>query len=395
MVKNSSKLAFIKDELTQRSEQLRLRAIRYFLPISGVELETQGKKVINFCSNDYLGLSKHPLLINRSIEFAKRYGAGSTASRMICGTYDCFRKTESTLARLKNAEAALILNSGYQANVSILPALSDSESLILSDRLNHSSIIQGALLSRCKVLQFNHNDINHLRKLLEENHNKGFSRIFIVTESVFSVDGDQSDIAVLADLSEEFQAFLIVDEAHATGVLGEKGMGLACGKNVDMVIGTFGKACGSFGAYVACSKLIRDYLINCCTGFIYTTAIPPSVVGSIDAALELIPEMGEERENILKNAEMLRSSLNLLGWSTGNSESQIVPVIIGSEEKAIAVSRYLEKKGVLAIAIRPPTVEKGQSRIRLAVTALHEEEHLKYLIQVFERFIQHEEKKIS
>ncbi|MFC1884234.1 8-amino-7-oxononanoate synthase [Thermodesulfobacteriota bacterium] len=354
----------------------------------------RGKRLLNFCSNDYLGLSKHPLLINRSIEFAKLYGVGSTASRMICGTFDCFKEIETKLAEMKGTESALILNSGYQANVSILPALSDGESLILSDWLNHSSIIQGALLSRCRVIRFYHNDLKHLRKLLEENYKKGFSRIFIVTESVFSVDGDQADIDALVALSEEFHAILIVDEAHATGVLGDEGMGLTCGKNVDIAIGTFGKACGSFGAYIACSKMIKDYLINRCTGFIYTTAIPPSVVGSIDAAIELIPKMKKEREYLLKNADMLRSSLNSLGWSTGYSESQIVPVIIGSEENALSVSRYLEENGILAIAIRPPTVEEGQSRIRLAVSALHKEEHLKYFIRVFERFIQHEAKEI-
>jgi 8-amino-7-oxononanoate synthase len=378
-----NKFHFIKEELSRRKRNSRFRVLREFSPISEIEIDSAGKKMINFCSNDYLGLSKHPLLIKRAVEFTLRYGTGSTASRMICGTLDCFKKTEERLAELKGTESALILNSGYQANVSILPALADRESLILSDSLIHNSIIQGALLSRCSVIRFRHNDMEHLRRLLEENYNKEFSRIFIVSESVFSVDGDRCDIDCLISLSEEFNAFLIIDEAHATGVLGKKGMGLSCGKNIDLVIGTFGKACGSFGAYVACSKLIRDYLINRCTGFVYSTAIPPSIVGSIDAALELIPKMENERSDLMNKAEFLRSSLVSLGLYTGNSNSQIIPVIMKKEESSLFAAEQLEKSNILVIAIRPPTVPEGESRIRLAVSSEHDWSHLNQVIRAF------------
>ena len=379
-----SKYGFIEEELYRRQRQSHFRQLQTVVPLEGVDVRIEGRKVVNFCSNDYLGLSKHPLLIKRAVEFAERYGAGATASRLICGTYDCFQAVEKKLAALKGTETALILNSGFQANVSILPALADRQTLILSDQLNHSSIIQGVLLSRCHVIQFRHNDLAHLEKLLKKNMDKGFSRRMIVTESVFSMDGDQSDIGRLVGLARTFDALLVVDEAHATGVLGTKGMGLCCGKGVDLTIGTFGKACGSFGAYAACSRKLRDYLVNCCAGFIYSTAMPPSVIGSIDAALDLIPGMGEERKELHAKADFLRSRLQNMGWQTGASNTQIIPVMVGGEMEALALSNHLKSKGVLATAIRPPTVPEGQSRIRLALSAHHTVEHLEYLIQLFE-----------
>ena len=205
----------------------------------------------------------------------------------------------------------------------------------------------------------------------------------IVTESVFSMDGDQSDIAALVELSHAYDALLVVDEAHATGVLGPRGMGLCCGKGVDLIIGTFGKACGSFGAYAACSRNLRDYLVNCCAGFIYSTAMPPSVIGSIDAALDLIPGMDEERKELHAKADFLRSHLQNMGWRTGASNTQIIPVMVGDEMAVLALSSHLKSKGVLATAIRPPTVPKGQSRIRLALSANHTMAHLEYLIALF------------
>ncbi len=378
-----NKYGFIEEELYRRQQQSHLRQLQAVIPLEGVDVRIKGRKVVNFCSNDYMGLSKHPLLIKRAVEFAERYGAGATASRLICGTYDCFQAVEEKLATLKGTESALILNSGFQANVSILPALADRQTLILSDQLNHSSIIQGVLLSRCHVLRFRHNDLAHLEELLKNNMDKGFSRRMIVTESVFSMDGDQSDIGRLVGLARAFDALLVVDEAHATGVLGPGGMGLCCGKGVDLIIGTFGKACGSFGAYAACSHKLRDYLVNCCSGFIYSTAMPPSVIGSIDAALDIIPGMGEERKELHSKADFLRLRLQNLGWRTGASNTQIIPVMVGGEMEALALSNHLESKGVLATAIRPPTVPEGQSRIRLALSAAHTMEHLEYLIQLF------------
>ncbi len=378
----SNKYAFIDVEMERREELFQRRSIQSVNPTVGMGIEVCGSNMINFCSNDYMGLSKHPKLQERAVEYMTRYGSGSTASRLVCGTYDCCRQVEKKIARLKQTESSLIFNSGYQANVSVLPALCDRNSLILSDSLNHSSLIRGILSARCRKIRFQHNDMSDLRRLLQENVDLGYSRIIIVTESVFGMDGDRSDIDVLVNLAEDFSAILIVDEAHATGVLGEQGMGLTCGKKVDVIIGTFGKALGSFGAYVACSKKISEYLTNCCTGFVYSTALPPSVIGCIDAALDLIPQMEEERVTLHMKANFLRSSLQELGWQTGFSTTQIVPLIIGEEKKTLAISKWFETRGIFAKAIRPPTVEDGKARVRLTLSALHSWEQVEKLVDV-------------
>ncbi|HJX33999.1 MAG TPA: 8-amino-7-oxononanoate synthase [Desulfatiglandales bacterium] len=377
---------FIEDRLGGRLSQNLYRRLKTVRPLSGVDVEVEGRRMLNFCSNDYLGLSRHPLLEERAIEYLQRYGSGSTASRLVCGNYDCFEKVEKRIAGLTEYESALIFNSGFQANVSLLPSLADRNTLILSDRLNHNSIIQGALLSRCRIKSFRHNDMNHLEGLLRENRDNGDSRILVVTESVFSMDGDQSDIDTLVRLNEEYGTFLIVDEAHGTGVLGKKGMGLTSGKDVDIVMGTMGKACGSFGAYIASSAKMREYLINFCYGLIYSTALPPSVIGSMDAALELIPAMDKERHDLLSKAAVFRSSLNELGYDTGKSTTQIIPVIIGDEGDALDLSKWLEDNNILTMTFRYPTVAKGESRIRLSLSAAHTQEHLERVVDLFKRW---------
>jgi 8-amino-7-oxononanoate synthase len=374
---------FIRNNLNERRTKRLLRALRTITPVQGIEVEIDGRRMLNFCSNDYLGLSKHPLLRQRAFEFMERYGSGSTASRLVCGTYECVDQVEKKIASFKGSETALVLNSGYQTNVTLIPALADKNTLILSDELNHNSIIQGSLLARCHVRQFGHNDLGHLKELLEAyRDNTTLSRILIVTESVFSMDGDQSDIDTLVDLAETSQALLIIDEAHATGVLGPNGKGLTCQKNVDLKMGTFGKGAGSFGAYVACDEDMRDYLINFCYGFIYTTALPPAVIGSIDAALELIPSMDQERQELLGKADQFRSAMHSLGLGTGKSTTQIVPIVIGDEKKTLDLSAWLEENGILATAFRAPTVEPGKARIRVSFTASHTQEHVDKLIDI-------------
>jgi len=384
--KHKDKLSFIDAELDRRNDRRQLRKIRNVLPLNGVEVNIDGRPMLNFCSNDYLGLSMHPLLQERSIEFIHKYGSGATASRLICGNYDFYEPVENKLAQLKQVEAALVMSSGFQANISVIPALADSHSLILSDQLNHNSLIQGCRLACCRVAVYRHNDLSHLAQLLEQNFDKGYSRIFIATESVFSMDGDVVDMGGLVALAENFNAFLIVDDAHATGVLGRQGMGLTCGHDIDLVVGTFGKAGGSFGAYLACSEKLRTYMINCCSGLIYTTALPPAVVGAIDAALDLIPGMEAERKLLQANAAYLRGSLHEMGWSTGSSSTQIIPVMIGPVADALALSSWLEENGILISAIRPPTVPEGTSRIRLSLSALHTRKHIDRVIDVLQKW---------
>lgn len=378
-----NKFEFMDIELDDRVEKSRLRRLRNADPQSGPVVEMDGKRRIVFCSNDYLGLSQHPLLKERAAEYAKRFGAGSTASRLICGNLPCFGEVEKKLAELKGTESALVMNSGWQANISLLPALTDRKSLILSDRLNHNSLIMGCLLARCRVIRFRHNDTDHLEKLLEENKDAGFSRIVIATESVFSMDGDTGNIDRLVALARDFGTILLVDEAHATGVLGPRGMGLTCGKGVDVVMGTFGKALGSFGAYIACSERIREYMINCCSGFVFSTGLPPAVLGAVDAALDLVPGMDDARAALHARADRLRTNLQDMGWSTGPSTTQIVPALVGSDRDALELSGFLEDRGILASAIRPPTVPEGESRIRISMSALHTDDHLNQLIEAF------------
>lgn len=333
-------------------------------------VEIDGQPVINFSSNDYLGLARHPALTRGAAEYLTRYGTGATASRLVCGNYPCFTELESRLAVMKGTETALIMNSGFQANLSLIPALVNRKSLVLADRLCHNSINQGILLSRARFLRYRHNDLGHLRELLESN-GPNYSRILIVTESVFSMDGDRCDLDALIEIVHHHQALLLVDEAHATGVLGPKGMGLACGKEIDLIMGTFGKGLGSYGAYVACSAEMREYLINYCSGFIYSTALPPPVIGAIDAALDLVPTMDRERIHLLGLAQYLRAGLHGLGLNTGDSTTQIVPVLVGEDHSALAMSRWLQEQGMLAAAIRPPTVERGRARLRLTLTSQH------------------------
>ena len=383
VMKDKSKIVqgmqFIDNALNERAETNQLRQLRDVEPAGGVHVNVDGQTLINFSSNDYLGLASHDKLACGSIEYVKKYGAGSTASRLVCGNAPYYSYIEEKLAVLKQTQSATIFNSGFQTNVSLLAALVNRNAIIFADRLCHNSIIQGALLSRSRLIRFRHNDLSHLKELLVK-HQKDAARKVIITESVFSMDGDQCDLDAFADLGRRYDAMSIVDEAHATGILGPNGMGMSCGKDIDLVMGTFGKGCGCFGAYVASSEKIKNYLVNFCSGLIYTTALPPAVLGAINAALEIVPSMDYERTHLHKLAKYLRSALSDLGFSTGFSTTQIIPLIIGDDQEAVSLSRWLEDNNILAVSIRPPTVEAGQSRIRLALSALHNHQHIEKLL---------------
>lgn len=383
MSDKNSKTGFIKAALGQRHQEYRFRSLTPVEPILGTSrVVRDGNELINFCSNDYLGLSSHPKVIERSKEFAENYGAGSGSSRLVSGTLNIHQKLEEKLAGVLGLEAVLVFNSGFQANTSILSSLADRNSLILADKKSHNSLIQGALLSRADFKRFDHNDLNHLERLLKTASGKDYNRIWVVSETVFSMDGDLNDIDGLIQLSEKYGALLYSDDAHALGVLGEKGLGLNYGKRgIDLSLGTFGKAFGSFGAFAGCSSEMKDYLINFCPGFIYTTALPPAIIGALDAALELIPEMDSERETLHSNIQYLIKGLKRLGFKTGEADSQIIPIIIGSEGESLNLSNYLEEKGIWASSIRPPTVERDASRIRITITLNHKREELDQLLE--------------
>lgn len=350
--------------------------------------ERAGQKLINFSSNDYLGLSQNPILLERAQDYAARYGVGSTASRLVTGNMPGYAKIEQDLAKGKGSESALIMNSGYQANMTILAALADTDIIgkpvtVLADRLSHNSLLQGVMLGGARLARFHHNDYVHLENMLSQQSAKG-AHVIIVTESVFGMDGDRADLPQLIALARHYNALLYVDEAHATGVFGENGFGLTSDYKgqIDIVMGTFGKALGSFGAYVACSQVLKDYLVQRCGGLIYSTGLPPAILGAMEAALELLPSLNAERAYLQRQAEHLRQQLTWQGWNCGASTTQIVPVIVGDEQVAIRLTESLKEKGILLSTIRPPTVPQGTSRLRISLSAAHREDDIQHLIDV-------------
>ncbi|WP_183115797.1 8-amino-7-oxononanoate synthase [Gluconacetobacter diazotrophicus] len=356
-----------------------------------VIVRRDGASLLDFSSNDYLGLSHHPALRARAIDWTERFGIGSGASRLVTGTSEQYRQVEARLARFKGTEAALLLASGWQANAAVLPALlrisaaqTGEPALVFTDRLNHASLHHGCQAAGVRQIRFAHNDLGHLEHLLAQRQAQRGLR-FIVTESVFSMDGDRADVAGLRTLADRYGAFLYLDEAHATGVLGPQGRGLSAeAGGVDLAMGTFSKALGGFGAYVAGSRAVCDWLVSTCSGFIYTTALPPGVLGAIDAALDLVPTLDAERAHLAGLADRMRAGAGALGWSTGPSSTQIVPVIVGAADRALTLARALAARGMLGTAIRPPTVPAGSARIRIALSAAHDETMVDRLLSALE-----------
>ncbi len=380
-------------ELARAETRRMRRRLRTASAAAPGRLVLDGQPVLNFSSNDYLGLSRHPLLVERSREWTARHGAGAQASRLVTGNLDLHEQVEAKLARLKGTEAALLLASGWQANAAVLPALlraaaSQGEVELYADKLNHASLHHGCQAAGVKQIRFRHNDLEHLENLLAARAQNAAGQPvtrFIVTESVFSMDGDRTDVERLAALADRYQAFVYLDEAHATGVLGPRGMGLAglAPGRIDLAMGTFSKALGGFGAYVAGSRALCDYLINACSGFIYTTALPPAVLGAMDAALDLVPTLDAERARLAAAGDNLRAALRGMGLDTGASSTQIVPAIVGDEARALALAAGLEQRGLLAVAIRPPTVPAGTSRLRVTLSAAHRDVDVARLIDGF------------
>jgi len=370
MTRLDSYLADALNGLEGRHQRRSLAPARMVAPS---RIERDGRTLIDFSSNDYLGLAAHPMLAERSAKWAMRHGSGSGASRLVTGTSPEHLAVEERIARFKGTEAALLFPTGWQLNAAVLPALLKAApgALLFTDRLIHGSLHAGAAGHR--QIRFRHNDLDHLEALLADN---GGGPKLIVTESVFSMDGDRADIARLAGLAKAHDAFLYLDEAHATGVLGPRGAGLSCEAPgaVDLVMGTFSKAMGCFGAYVAGSRLLIDYLANACGGFLFSTAPPAAMLGAIDAALDLVPGMDAERRRVVDHADHLRRRLAGAGVNIGASSTQIVPVIVGEAEAALALSQALAANGLQASAIRPPTVPPGTSRLRIALHASHTRE---------------------
>jgi 8-amino-7-oxononanoate synthase len=344
------------------------------------------RRALDFSSNDYLCLAQRGDLVEAGHECAKKYGAGATGSRLLSGNLECFEALEAQVAQFKNAEAALVISSGYQTNASGLAALLDKSlwggvaPLVFTDRLNHASLHHACQLAGVKQVRFRHNDMAHLAELLNKHADSTQPRI-IVSETVFGMEGDLLPVEQLAEIALQHNAVVYLDEAHATGVWGPQGRGLGALAHpaIDalktmghwVIMGTFSKAVGVSGAYIACSEVFKQYLVNRCTGFVYSTAPSPFVVGAVAKALEIIPGLNAERAALQSAAETLRNRVHQLGFDTGLSNTHIVPLVVGSNTACLELKSHLQQAGIRTSAVRPPTVPPNAARVRLALNTGH------------------------
>ncbi len=369
-------------DLAERLEDLRDRGLRRRLRLvegpQGARVQLDGRPVLLLCSNDYLGLANHPAVRSAAAEAAMRWGAGAGASRLISGNMTPHRRLEQRLARFKGQEAALLFGSGYLANTGTIPVLAPRGTVVFSDELNHASIVDGCRLAGAETFVYRHLDLEHLAWGLRE---AGGAGSLIVTDGVFSMDGDVAPLEGLARLARDHGCRLMVDEAHATGALGPGGRGsvAAAGlsREVDAIVGTLGKALGSYGAYVCGSAELVEYLLNSARPFIFSTAPPPPTVAAALAALDLIDADPARVQRLAANAAVLRRALAAEGLSAGDSPTQIVPVAVGDAEAAMDLCELVLEGGVFAQGIRPPTVPEGSSRLRFTVMATHGEDELR------------------
>ncbi len=343
----------------------------------GPRVLLDGKPVLLLCSNNYLGLADHPRVREAAADAVMRWGAGAGASRLVSGTMTIHRRLEERLAAFKGREAALLFGSGYLANTGVIAALARAGDVIFSDELNHASIVDGCRLSRAEVFVYDHCDIAHLEWGIAKAQGRG---ALIVTDGVFSMDGDVAPLAEIVDLAQRHRVRMVVDEAHGTGAVGPGGRGAVAEagleQHVDVVVGTLGKALGSYGAFVACDREMARYLVNAARTFIFSTApAPPAIAGAL-AALELIEEQPRLVRRLAANAAALRSELEHEGFDLRGARTQIVPLIVGEPRIATALCEAALERGLFAQAIRPPTVPPMTSRLRLAVMASHTEKEL-------------------
>jgi 8-amino-7-oxononanoate synthase len=376
---------FIHSELEKIKESGLYRRLRLVDGDQDATLTVDGREVVNFSSNNYLGIANHPELAVAAKAAIDRYGCGSGASRLITGNMTLHEELELKLAEFKGTESALVFNSGFQANTGVLSTLVGEGDVIFSDALNHASIIDGCRLARARTQIYQHRDLDQLELQLREAPSG--ARRLIVTETIFSMDGDEAPLAAIVGLAEKYDAMVMVDEAHATGIFGANGAGvvvkLGLGERVLVQMGTLGKALGGFGAYVAGSSALRDLLINRCRSFIFTTALPPAIMAMAMAAIDLVRREPERRAALWQNCRSLKQGLRELGYALGASESPILPLIIGDADQCMQFSERLLEKGIFAQGIRPPTVPPGTSRLRITLMATHTRTQLDRAIEAF------------
>ena len=369
---------WITKKLDNFNEKKLIRHINSFDTTGGIIFQNN-KRILNFSTNDYLNLSNHPYVKEKAIKATEKYGAGSGSSRLVSGTLSIHEELEAKIAHHKNYPDALVFGSGYMANIGIIPSLANRKDVIISDRLVHSCILDGIKLSGAKHVRFKHNDLISLKTRLQECSDIQNKKI-IVVESVYSMDGDLAPLKEIFALAEKHNALLMVDEAHATGTIGNSGRGLInqldLESKIPFAMGTMSKGIGSYGGFIACSNNFKKLLIQEASSFIYTTALPPSAISASIAAIEIMERESSLGLNLQKKSTKFRKIMNESGIDTMNSKSQIIPIVIGDNQKTLNIAERLSKEGIIVGAIRPPTVPEGSARLRVSISLAHTEEDL-------------------
>ncbi len=381
-------LQYLKDEVQALKDQGVYRTLPILEGANEAEVILNGKKVINLSSNNYLGFANHPALKEAAIEAVKTHGVGAGAVRTIIGNMDLHEKLEEKLAAFKREEAVIAFQSGFNCNAGVIQAITSKGDLIISDELNHASIIDGVRLSKADRAVFKHSDMEDLKAVLEERRSK-YKNCLIITDGVFSMDGDVARLPEIVDLAEAYDCMTYVDDAHGSGVLGESGRGtvdhFGLHGRVDFSIGTLSKAIGVIGGYVAGKKVMKEWLLHRGRPLLFSTALPPAAVASIIAAVDLLTESTEYTDRLWDNARYFKEKLGALGFDTGESETPITPVMIGEEAKTVAFSNALLEAGVYVSPIVFPTVARGTGRVRCMVTAGHTKDLLDRAVETFEK----------
>lgn len=380
---------FLTEELEELHRKDLYRQMRRLDGPQSTRTIIEGKECILLSSNNYLGLTEHPVVKEAAKLAVDTWGAGAGGSRLTTGNYTLHEELEKEIARFKRTESAIVFGAGYAANLGVIQALTGRGDAVLSDELNHASIIDGCRLSQAYVKVYRHRDMGQLEEMLRQV--QGHRRRLIVTDGVFSMDGDLAPLPEIAALAERYGAFVMVDDAHATGVLGGRGAGtvdhFGLEGRVQVQMGTLSKALGSSGAYVAGSRELIDYLRNKARSFIFSTAPPPAAVGAALAALRLVERRPEIRVQLWRNARYLRTGLERMGYTVPAEDSPIIPVLIGDAAKTMDLAQALLEEGVFAPGIRPPTVPQGTSRIRVTVMAVHTRDDLNQALSAFARAV--------
>lgn len=384
---NIHDLDFLKEKIGELKDQGIYRKLPVLETPNEAEVILNGKKVINLSSNNYLGFANHPRLKKASIDAIEKYGVGSGAVRTIVGNMKIHEELEEILSEFKREEAAFVFQSGFNCNAGTIQAITEAGDIIISDELNHASIIDGSRLSRANKGIYKHSDMDSLEAVLKESRDK-YKNILIITDGVFSMDGDIAKLPEIVELAEKYEAMTYVDDAHGSGVLGESGRGtvdhFGLHGRVDFSMGTLSKAIGVVGGYVAGSQTMYDWLSHRARPVLFSTSLPPASVGAIIEALKMLMESTEYTDRLWENAKYFKAKMGTLGYNIGHSETPITPVIIGDEAKTMEFSKKLLENGVFVSGIVFPTVPKGTGRVRVMVTAGHTKEQLDKAVQVFE-----------